>query len=79
MVIALLGAVLAPIVFMASPAAAAPVLAPGFNIATWAQVTGIDALTNFVFVPTTNTMLAVSKCGELARGTMTGGWVDESR
>src|SRR5829696_8114312 len=78
LVLAILLAALAPIVTVASPAAAAPSLAGGINIAT-STSPSVGAVTNFVFLPGANgPMLAVGKCGGVALGTIAGNWVGVS-
>jgi glucose/arabinose dehydrogenase len=64
----------AVVLVAASPASAAPVVKPGFNVTKSTQP-NVGPLTNFMFVPgTAGTMLATSKCGGIGRGTIDGGW-----
>src|SRR3954471_19335577 len=64
----------AVVLVAASPASAAPVVKPGFNVTKSTQP-NVGPLTNFMFVPgAAGTMLASSKCGGIGRGTINGGW-----
>ena len=65
--------VAASLAFSPAPATAATQsLKPGFNLAKSTQP-NFSSLTNFVFLPGTNNMLATGKCGDISLGRMNGG------
>ncbi len=69
----LLASALALTVTQATAASAATQsLKPGFNLAKSSQP-NLPALTNFVFLPGTTSMLATGKCGQISLGKMNGG------